>query len=118
MLKIYEYKNCSTCKKALKFLDSQGIAYKAYPIVDRPPSKKELKEMLKSFDGNIKKLFNTSGQFYREMNIKDKIQSMTDSEAINLLSEHGKLVKRPFLIGDETATVGFKEEVWKDLLGL
>ncbi|SME90478.1 arsenate reductase family protein [Pseudobacteriovorax antillogorgiicola] len=116
MLKIYEYKNCSTCKKAIKFLDSSDLEYKAIPIVDQPPSKAEIKKMLSYLDGDIKKLFNTSGQVYREMGLKEQLPNMSSTEAIELLSEHGKLIKRPFLIGKDFGTVGFKEDRWSDLL--
>ena len=71
--------------------------------------------MLESYNGEIKKLFNTSGQMYRELAIKDKLPSMTNSEAISLLSEHGKLVKRPFLISDAGKRVGFKDEEWSQI---
>lgn len=116
MLKIYEYAKCSTCVKALKFLDSKNVKYQKLPIVDKAPSQKELKEMLaalKEKGGSIKNLFNTSGVLYREMEISKKLPSMTEAEAIKLLSEHGKLVKRPFVIGDDHYLVGFKEDEWK-----
>lgn len=113
MLKVYEYKNCGTCKKALKFLEAQGIEYKAIPIRETPPKKTELKKMLGFLDGEIKKLFNTSGQDYRAMGLKDKIASMTEKEAFELLSQNGNLVKRPFVLTDTWGTVGFKEDTWK-----
>jgi arsenate reductase len=116
MLKVYEYKNCGTCKKALKFLEAEGVDYKAIPIRETPPKKTELKKMLGYMDGQIKKLFNTSGQDYRAMGIKDKIADMTDKEAIDLLSQNGNLVKRPFVLGDNWGIVGFKEENWKEHL--
>lgn len=116
MLKIYEYAKCSTCVKALKFLDAKKVSYQKLPIVDKAPSQKELKEMLsalKEKGGSIKNLFNTSGVLYREMEISKKLPSMTETEAIKLLSENGKLVKRPFVIGDDHHLVGFKEDEWK-----
>ena len=112
-LKIYEYKGCGTCKKALKFLDSKGVEYKKIAIRETPPSKAELKKMLKYMDSNIKKLFNTSGQDYRKMKIKDKIDSMTNDDAIDLLSKNGNLIKRPFALNSNWGVVGFKEDVWK-----
>lgn len=116
-LKVYTYKNCGTCVKALKWLDGKGIVYKNIPIRETPPSGAELKRMLTAMDGNVKKLFNTSGQDYKALNMKDKLPGLSDKEAIELLSGNGNLVKRPFVIGDGVATVGFKEEVWADLLG-
>ncbi len=118
MLKVYEYAKCSTCVKALKFLDAKKIEYKKLPIVDQAPSQKELKEMLtalKENGGNLRNLFNTSGVMYKEMKLSEKLPSMTETEAIKLLSENGKLVKRPFVIGDETYLVGFKEDQWKEV---
>ena len=116
MLKVYEYAKCSTCVKALKFLDSKKVSYQKLPIVDKAPSQAELKKMLaalKERGGNIKNLFNTSGVLYKEFKIAEKLPSMTETEAIKLLSEHGKLVKRPFVLGDDIALVGFKEDDWK-----
>ena len=113
MAKVYSYKKCSTCVKALKFLDKKKISVETKDITETPPSKKELQLMLKNYDGDIKRLFNTSGQVYREMKIKDKIKDMTAKEAIDLLSKNGKLVKRPFLIDGSAGLVGFKEEEWK-----
>jgi len=115
-MKIYEYKNCSTCKKALKFLNENKVIYKNIAIRETPPTKMELKNMLKFYNGEIKKLFNTSGVDYREMKIKDKINDMTKSEAIDLLNSNGNLVKRPFLIGKDFGVVGFKEENWKEVI--
>ena len=115
-LKIYEYKNCSTCQKAIKFLDQKGVKYERLPIVDHPPSPQELKQMLlflKANGGSFKNLFNTSGQQYRELGISEKIKDgMTEEEAIKLLSKNGKLIKRPFALSDKKGIVGFKEEAW------
>lgn len=116
MLKVYEYKNCGTCKKALKYLEAQGIEYKAIPIRDTPPKKTELKKMLGYMDGQLKKLFNTSGQDYRALGLKDKIADLSEKEAIEMLSQNGNLVKRPFVLTDDWGTVGFKEDIWKENL--
>lgn len=114
-IKLYQYKKCSTCVKASKFLASKGIDHNSIDITEKPPAKKELKAMLSNYDGEIKKLFNTSGVQYRELKIKDKIGSMTTAEAIDLLSKNGKLVKRPFIIAGEKGLVGYKEDEWKAL---
>ena len=113
-MKIYEYKTCSTCKKALKFLNEKEVDYDKIDIAANPPSKAELKKMLSYYDGNIKKLLNTSGQVYRQMGLKDKLADMTDDDVISLLNQDGKLVKRPFLLGDDYGFVGFKEELWSE----
>lgn len=114
MLKIYEYDKCSTCKQALKFLDARKIPYEKIPIVDRPPSIAELKKML-SHVGDLRKLFNTSGQVYREMKLGEKLPSMKESEALKLLSSNGKLIKRPFALASDAGVVGFKEAEWKKI---
>ena len=112
-MKVYEYKGCSTCRNALKFLDSKKITYSKIPIRETPPTLPELKKALKYFDGDSKKLFNTSGQDYKSLNLKDKLQSMTDEEKLKLLNSNGNLVKRPFVISNDFVLVGFKEEDWK-----
>lgn len=119
-VKVYEYKSCSTCVKALKYLDAKKVVYTKLPIVETPPSLSELKLMLsylKKVDGSFKNLFNTSGLVYREMKIGDKIKAgMTEEKALKLLSKNGKLIKRPFLLTKNNGTVGFKEDVWKKLI--
>ena len=119
MIKIYEYANCSTCKKALKFLDAKKVKYTKLPIVDQPPSEAELKKMLqhlKAAGKGIKNLFNTSGQLYREMNMSEKLkQDVSEAELLKLLSQHGKLIKRPFLLTSDNGVVGFNEDEWKKL---
>jgi arsenate reductase len=112
-IRVYEYANCSTCKKALKFLDQKKVSYERVPIVDRPPTMSELKDMLAHQNGELKKLFNTSGQLYRELGISEKLPKMSEAEALKLLSQHGKLVKRPFVLTGERGLVGFKEDEWK-----
>jgi arsenate reductase len=114
MLKIYEYDKCSTCKKALKYLDARKVPYERIPIVDQPPPPAELKKML-AHVGDIRKLFNTSGQVYREMKLGEKLPSMTEAQALKLLAANGKLIKRPFALGSDRGAVGFKEAEWKEL---
>lgn len=111
-MKFYQYKKCSTCVKAKKFLEARDVNYKDMAIVETPPTKKELTFMLKEYGGEIKKLFNTSGVMYRELKIKDKLPKMSSNEAIELLSKNGKLIKRPFLVSGEFGLVGFKEDQW------
>jgi len=114
-LKVYAYKNCDTCRKARKHLDGKGVEYELIPIREQPPTKAELETMLSNHDGNIRKLFNTSGGDYKELNLKEKLPNMTDAEAINLLSKNGNLVKRPFAIKAKTGVVGFNESAWGGL---
>ena len=117
-VKVYEYNRCSTCRKAIKFLEAHNIPYDALPIVDQAPTKEELHKMLEFYEGNMSKLFNTSGVVYREMGLGKKIKIMDKAEAIDLLASNGKLVKRPFLLGDNFGLVGFKEEIWIDKFSL
>ncbi len=113
--KFYEYKNCSTCRKAKKYLKEEGVTYQAIPIRETPPTKAELKKMLKIYDGEVKKLFNTSGQDYRSLGLKDKIAIMSEAEALDLLSQNGNLVKRPFILSKNWGAVGFKAEIWEEM---
>lgn len=116
MIKIYTYKNCSTCKKAIKFLKDNSLNFEEHPIRETPPSTNELKTMLASYDHEVKYLFNRSGQDYRAMNLKDKLDSMSIDDTLNLLHSNGNLVKRPFLLSDTFNTVGFKDNIWQELL--
>lgn len=109
----YGYDNCSTCKKAEKFLKDSGISFEKKDITTTPPDEKTLKNILAKGDYKIKDLFNKSGQVYREMNMKDKIDSMSEDELVKLLSENGRLVKRPVLVNKNKFAVGFKEDVFK-----
>ena len=116
-VKIYEYEKCDSCRKALKFLMQNEVEFERVPIWERPPSRQELRAMLGYLDGDLRRLFNTSGQAYRELGIGEKMKSksMSESEAIALLAGNGKLIKRPFLISGNTGTVGFKEAEWKKI---
>ena len=116
-IKVYAYKNCDTCRKAAKWLVAQGVAFKEVPIREMPPTVAELKKMLKAMGGDVRKLFNTSGVDYKALNLKDKLPGMSEAEALELLASNGNLVKRPFVLGDGVATVGFKEEAWAEMFG-
>lgn len=115
-MKLYIHPRCSTCKKAIQFLDDKNLNYTTVDITEHPPSKQELKKMLHHLDGEIRKLFNTSGQLYRELGIKDKLPSMSDEEALQLLVKNGMLVKRPFLLTDDVGLVGFRLQAWQEAL--
>ncbi len=110
-LKIYEYKKCDTCRKALRFLDENKISYEALNITTTPPSKKEIETML-GYLGDARKLFNTSGLVYKEMKLSEKIPQMKPEAMIRLLAGNGRLIKRPFLLGEGWGLVGFKSEAW------
>ena len=111
-LKFYAYKNCDTCRKARKYLDGKGVEYELIPIREQPPTKVELETMLANHDGNIRKLFNTSGGDYKDLNLKEKLPNMSQTDAIDLLSKNGNLIKRPFVIFGDRGLVGFKEKEW------
>ena len=111
--KVYSYSKCSTCRKALNFLDSNEVDYESVDIVTNPPKKKELKEVLARSGLPVKKLFNTSGQSYREGGFGERLPSMSESEALDALAADGKLIKRPLVIGPDYALVGFEEKAYR-----
>lgn len=110
------YPKCSTCKKAEDFLKKNKISYDYRDIKEKNPTEKEIGTWQKKSGLPMKKFFNTSGMLYREMGLKDKLDSMTDDEMAKLLATDGMLVKRPLLITDKTVLVGFKENEWGELL--
>ena len=113
VIKVYQYDKCGTCQKAFRFLDRHKVAYQKVAIRDNPPTAEELKKMLEDVGGNIRRLFNTSGQDYRSLKIGERLDSMPNEEAIALLASHGNLVKRPFVVTGKRGLVGFNEEEWK-----
>ncbi|NQZ02382.1 MAG: Spx/MgsR family RNA polymerase-binding regulatory protein [Bdellovibrionales bacterium] len=119
-MKVYQYKNCDSCKKALKYLDAKDVSYESLPIVDQPPTLTELKAMLgylKAAGGSVKNLFNSSGVQYREMGMSQKLKDgMSESDALKILSENGKLIKRPFVLTKNNGVVGFKPEKLDQIL--
>ncbi|NHM32762.1 Spx/MgsR family RNA polymerase-binding regulatory protein [Neobacillus terrae] len=112
-LTFYWYPKCGTCRKAKKWLDEHELSYNEVHIVDNPPSRHELEELYKKSGLELKKFFNTSGQKYRELGIKDKVTSASEEELLDLLSSDGMLIKRPLLTDGNHVTVGFKEEEYK-----
>lgn len=117
MLKVYTYAKCSTCRKAVKFLRDHKIDFKELPIRETPPSLDELKQALKSKEGNLRALFNTSGLDYKALGLSAKLPGMSEAEALNLLAGNGNLVKRPFVVGKDVCLTGFDETSWKQALG-
>jgi len=113
---IYIYAKCSTCKDAIKFLEKQKINFTRKEITQETPSKNEFYQMLYYQKENLKKLFNTSGLLYKEMLLKDKLSTMTLEESLELLHQHGMLVKRPFLLGRNFGLTGFNEIEWLTVL--
>ena len=109
-LTFYWYPKCGTCRKAKKWLDDHELSYDEIHIVDNPPSRTELEEMYQNSGLDIKKFFNTSGQRYRDLGLKDRINQASDEELLDLLASDGMLIKRPIVKDDQKVTVGFKEE--------
>jgi len=110
-MKLYGYKKCGTCRNAMKWLDANGVGYDFVDITQNPPKQAELKKALAA-GYDVKDLFNKSGGQYRELNMKDKLPTMTQAEALKLLSSNGYLVKRPIAIDGDRVTVGFKEDAF------
>lgn len=114
MIKVYCYSKCTTCKKALKWLDDNGVKYDSLDIKGQHPDRNTIKELNTKSGLPLKKFFNTSGQLYREMELSKKLPNMSDDEMLDLLASDGMLVKRPLLITDKRVLVGFKEDDWKE----
>lgn len=112
---VYCYPKCTTCKRALKYLDEKNISYDLYDIKEQNPSKEQIKEWHKLSGLPLKRFFNTSGLKYKELALKDKLPEMSEEEQYELLATDGMLVKRPLVIGDDFVLTGFKEAEWKDL---
>lgn len=114
-----EYPKCTTCKKARKWLEENGVDFAARHIVEENPSAEELRDWRSRGGYALRRLFNTSGVKYRELGLKDKLDAgMGDEEAYEILASDGMLVKRPILIGEDFAIFGFKEAEWSEALGV
>ncbi len=112
-LKVYQYSKCSTCRKALAFLAKHDVRYDSVDIVTQPPGKAELKRAL-ALGVPLKKLFNTSGESYRAGRFGERLGTMSEAEALAALAADGKLVKRPFVLGDDFVLVGFDEDAYRE----
>lgn len=117
MLQVYLYPRCGTCRKAKKYLQEHEIPFEEIHIVENPPSKETLKELVEKSGLPIRRFFNTSGQKYRALGLSQKLKEMSDEEKLELLASDGMLIKRPIATDGEKVTVGFKEaeyeEVWR-----
>ncbi|HIU51157.1 MAG TPA: arsenate reductase family protein [Candidatus Merdicola faecigallinarum] len=109
------YPKCSTCKNASKFLEEKKIEYEYRNIVEECPKKEELKIWIKQSGYPIRKFFNTSGNVYKSLNLKEKMEHLSDEEKLDLLSSNGMLIKRPILINGDQVLVGFKKEEWEKI---
>ena len=108
------YRKCSTCQKALKWLEEHQVDFTERPIVDENPTYEELKVWYEKSGLPLKKFFNTSGLLYKDMGLKDKLSDMTEDEQLELLSTNGMLVKRPLVVGDNFVLTGFREKEWEE----
>lgn len=109
------YRKCSTCLKALKWLEDNHIEFEERPIVEQNPTYEELKAWYQMSGLPLKKFFNTSGLMYKDMQLKDKLSQMSEEEQLQLLATNGMLVKRPLVVGDGFVLTGFKESEWEKL---
>jgi arsenate reductase len=116
MLTFICYSRCSTCRRAKAFLDEVGAEYSVRDIKTVNPTYDELKTWLPMTGLSVKRLFNTSGQMYKSLNLKDRLPNMSEDECIKLLATDGMLVKRPILIGKNHVLAGFKREEWEQSL--
>ncbi len=110
------YRKCSTCMKAIKWLEEREISFEERPIVEENPTFEELKDWYQMSGLPLKKFFNTSGMLYKEMKLKDKLPEMTEEEQLRLLATNGMLVKRPLVVGDGFVLTGFREKEWESKL--
>ena len=112
------YEKCSTCKKALKWLEKQGVEYTERPIKEENPSKEELREWYQKSGLPLKRFFNTSGMLYRELKLKDRLPDMPEEEQLDLLASGRMLVKRPLLVSEKVICPGFREAEWEKVTAI
>ncbi len=116
MIKVYCYSRCTTCKKALKWLDEKNVEYQLADIKEDHPDEKTIRELHKKSGLPLKRFFNTSGQLYREMGLSKKLADMSEDEMYKLLASDGMMVKRPLLINGDKVLTGFKEAEWEEMI--
>lgn len=114
MITIVQYPKCSTCKKAVKYLQDNNVSFVSRDIKEENPSVEELKKWHEMSGLPLKRFFNTSGLKYKELGLKDKLADMSEEEQYQLLATDGMLVKRPILVGDDFVLVAFKETEWSE----
>jgi arsenate reductase len=117
LIEVFHYPKCSTCRKALKWLDEHGVTHTRIDIVEHPPSVAKLEQAMKLGGIELRKLFNTSGQSYRGGDWKDKLATIAKADALAALAADGKLIKRPLVIARDFALIGFDASAWAKKLG-
>ncbi len=115
-MQVLVYRKCSTCLKALKWLENQNVEFDERAIVENNPSYDELKKWHEISGFPLKKFFNTSGLVYKELGLKDKLVDMSEDEQLKILSTNGMLIKRPIVVGEDFIILGFKEKEWQESL--
>jgi arsenate reductase len=111
---VFQYPKCSTCRKALSYLDGKGVEYESVDIVAHPPSKSQLVQALKQSGLPIKRFFNTSGQSYRDGKFGERLPKLSESQALDALAADGKLIKRPLVLGKGFVLVGFDADQYQE----
>lgn len=111
-----QYPKCSTCRKAKNWLEEHDLEFESRHIVEENPTAEEIEKLWKKSDLPLKRFFNTSGQVYRKLGLKDKLPDMSEEEQFEILSTDGMLVKRPIIVGDDFVLVGFKVKEWEEKL--
>ena len=109
-----QYPKCSTCRKAKNWLEEHDLEFESRHIVEENPTAEEIEKWWKKSDLPLKRFFNTSGQVYRKLGLKDKLPDMSEEEQFEILSTDGMLVKRPIIVGDDFVLVGFKVKEWEE----
>lgn len=112
-MQVLVYRKCSTCVKALRWLEENHISFEERSIVEENPSYDELEKWYKKSGLPLKRFFNTSGNIYKEMKLKDKLKDMSEDDQLRLLATDGMLVKRPLVVGEDFVLTGFKEAEWE-----
>jgi len=115
-MKVYTYAKCSTCRDAVKWLKGRAVAFEEVPIKESPPTKAELRAVVAALGGNLKRVFNTSGMEYRKLGLAERWGTLSEDEALGLLTNNGMLVKRPLVVGSGFGLAGFDPEVWAETI--
>ncbi|MHA6531506.1 arsenate reductase family protein [Paenibacillus sp. BAC0078] len=113
-LKVYQYPKCGTCRSAVKWLKEAGYELELQHIAEQPPTVEELRVLVANSGLELKKFFNTSGEVYKNLGLKDKLPGLSEDEQLALLSGSGMLIKRPIVTDGKKVTVGFKEEQYAE----
>ncbi|WP_017547917.1 arsenate reductase family protein [Salinicoccus carnicancri] len=113
MITLYEYPKCTTCRKGRKFLEENDVDFQAHDMVQAPPSKEKLKEIISKSGNDIDDFFNKRGKKFKELELRDRLPSMSDDEKVDMLSSDGMLIRRPLAYDGEQVLLGFREDVWQ-----